>query len=155
MLTNIKLLYDKLKSITSLDFYTLESDFFIFLYSLPNKTDYPFINAFLIVSSWFGTSERSGVWTFYEATPQSDIQKAVVYLKQHNDTELAYIIESGIHDYQNPVYLNDFEYPEEWISESEEIDKWIDEHRDWLCQWLYNFLIANEKIIVDLTLEKS
>ena len=43
------------------------------------------------------------------------------------------MIEKGIHDYQNPQYAEDFEYPEEWITESEEIDAWITEHDGWLC----------------------
>lgn len=149
MQKNIIILFDKLKSINASDFYTIESDFFSTLYSVPNKTSYPFINAFLMVSSWFGTSERSGVWTFYEATNRSDIQNAVDHLKQNGDTELANIMESGIHDYQDPIYLNDLEYPEDWISGTEVIDKWIGEHRDSLFQWLYEFLITNEKRIME------
>ncbi len=60
------------------------------------------------------------------------------------------MIGKGIHDYQNPRYAEDFEYPEEWITESEEIDAWIKEHDDWLCHWLYDYLLRNENRIIAL-----
>ncbi len=56
---------------------------------------------------------RSGAWTFYEATPIEDIMIAVKHLNEISESELCRMIEKGIHDYQNPLY-ND-EYPEEWM----------------------------------------
>ncbi len=150
MLFDITQLYDRLKAIDHKHFYEIESDFFqCFCYN-PETVSLPLINAFLIVSGWFGTSERSGAWTFYEATNPESIQKAVDYLIQSGETELAAVIEKGIHDYQNPQYTEDFEYPEEWITESEEIDVWIKEHDDWLCHWLYDYLLKNENRIIAL-----
>ncbi len=54
---------------------------------------------------------RSGAWTFYEATPIEDIMIAVKHLNEISESELCRMIEKGIHDYQNPLY-ND-EYSEE------------------------------------------
>ena len=34
----------------------------------------------------------------------------------------------GIHDYHNEKYLENYNYPDEWIEESEIIDKWIFEN---------------------------
>lgn len=150
MCVNIQKLYEKLKSMDYKEYYEIESDFFPYLYANSKIRELSDINAFLIVSSWFGTSERSGVWTFYEATAQSNVQRAVDYLNQVGDSELAAIIERGIHDYQNPIYSGNFEYPEEWIDESNEIDDWIIEHSDWLWHWLYDFLIVNENRIIAL-----
>ena len=147
---DIKKLYEKLKSMDDKEFYKIESDFFIYLYSDPNKSSLPFVNTFLIVSSWFGTSMRSGVWTFYETANEQNVKNAVDYLKQTGETELAAIIEKGIHDYQNPIYSENFDYPEKWISEADEIDDWITEQESRLSNWLYNFLIANEDKIISL-----
>ena len=150
MLFDITQLYDRLKAIDHKHFYEIESVFFQCFCSNPETVSLPLINAFLIVSSWFGTSERSGAWTFYEATNPESIQKAVDYLIQSGETELTAVIKKGIHDYQNPQYAEDFEYPEEWITESEEIDAWITEHDDWLCHWLYDYLLRNENKIIAL-----
>ena len=82
MLFDITQLYDRLKAIDYKHFYEIESDFFQCFCSNPETVSLPLINAFLIASSWFGTSERSGAWTFYEATNPERIQKAVDYLIQ-------------------------------------------------------------------------
>ena len=39
------------------------------------------VKALLIISSWFGMLQRSGVWTFYEATNPKEIADAVNDLK--------------------------------------------------------------------------
>ena len=74
MLFDITQLYDRLKAIDHKHFYEIEADFFQCFCSNPVTASLPLINAFLIVSSWFGTSERSGVWTFCEATNPERIQ---------------------------------------------------------------------------------
>lgn len=150
MLYDIAQLYQRLKTLDYKHFFEIESDFFQCFCSDAETTENPMVNAFLIVSSWFGTSERSGVWTFYEATSPANVEKAVNYLLQVGETELAAVISKGMHDYQNPQYADNFDYPEEWITESEEIDAWISKHYDWLCHWLYDYLIANENKIIKL-----
>lgn len=147
---NISYLYKKLESLTYRDFFEVESDFFIYLTSISKDKSISYINTFLIVSNWMGTSERSGVWVFYESTNISMIQDAVSYLKAQEDNELACMLEKGIHDYQNPIYFENFNYPDEWITESEQIDDWISDHTDWLRRWLYTFLMEKKEQIIAL-----
>lgn len=147
---DIKYLYKELEKLNYKEFYKVEADFYMFLLEVEKREHSTLINTFLIVSNWFGTSLRSGVWTFYEATKKIQIQKTVLYLKEHNDIELAEIIEKGIFDYENPIYAENFDYPSEWMVESEKIDKWISNHIDWLRNWLYNFLLKNKEYIVAL-----
>ncbi len=148
---NIEYLYKKIELLSNKDFFKFETDFYIYL---SKYKEIPFANAFLIISSWFGTSERNGVWTFYEATEKAEIQKAVLYLKEHKETELANIIEKGIHDYQNPIYEN-CDYPDEWLEEAEEIDNWIQNNRDWLLKWLYTFILNNKEQIIGVSKMKN
>lgn len=147
---NISYLYKKLESLTYRDFFEVESDFFIYLTSISKDKSISYINTFLIVSNWMGTSERSGVWVFYESTNISMIQDAVLYLKAQEDNELACMLEKGIHDYQNPIYFGNFNYPDEWITESEQIDDWISNHTAWLRRWLYTFLMEKKEQIIAL-----
>lgn len=144
---NIINLFDNLIKIDYKELYKMESEFYLLLCEEPFEKRLSCVNAYLIISSWFGTSQRSGVWTFYEATNLEEIDATLQYLKTNNDMELAEIFEKGIHDYHNPIYAENFDYPEEWIEESDEIDKWIMEHEEWLWQWEYKMLIDNEKII--------
>ena len=56
----------------------------------------------------------------------------VRYLRSGREKELADIFEKGIHDYQNPRYASDYNYPQEWLEEAGEIDDWILTHEEWL-----------------------
>ena len=142
----IKNLFDQLKKSDYTEFYNYETDMFSYLYRNQELINLPFVNTFLIVSSWLGTSMRSGAWTFYEATPIEDIMIAVKHLNEIGESELCRILKKGIHDYQNPLY-ND-EYPEEWMKESDDIDKWIIEHENWLYHWLYDYILTHEDKII-------
>ena len=104
-----------------------------------------YVTAFLTISSWFGTSERDGVWTFYEATDNQAINTTLTYLSDNGYAELKEIFEKGIHDYSNEKYQEDYDYPEEWIDESEEIDDWIEEHRIDIWEWERKILLDNYK----------
>ena len=119
----------------------------MYLYSLYREEPVTLINAYLIVSSWHGTSLRSGVWTFYESTDKARIEEAVSYLKDNGDTELADMIRRGIHNYQTPEYIENLNYPDEWIDESDEIDDWISDNEEKIYEWLYSFILKNKKII--------
>ena len=151
MLKNIHFLYQKLELSDYKNFFSIETDFFLYL---SDYASIQFINAYLIVSDWFGTSQRSGVWTFYEATEINRIQNAISFLSSLNENTLSDMLEKGIHDYQNPIYSENYDYPDEWIDESEEIDNWISEHEDWLWNWLYTFLLSNKNPILNLAEKK-
>ncbi len=151
MYPDIRAMFEKLKAADASRFYEFEADFFRYFYADAEKTAEPFVNAFLTVSDWFGTSERSGVWTFYEAADPEKVQRAAEYLHQTGDAALAAMLRKGMHDYQNPVYAESLAYPEEWITESEEIDAWIQANRAWLSHWLYQLLLTHEEQILSLS----
>ncbi|MBO4807537.1 MAG: hypothetical protein J5537_00740 [Lachnospiraceae bacterium] len=150
MYLNIKQLFARLKQVLYKDAYDVEADFYMLFYRSEGIKNIPEINAFMIVSGWLGTAQRGGAWTFYEATDKEDIKKAVEYLKETCEEEMAAVIEKGIHDYDDPKYQGNWDYPEEWIEEADEIDAWINEHEEWIMQWIYNFLIDNEERISEL-----
>lgn len=129
--------------------FAAQADFFRLFYAHPEMRNVPFVNAFLIVSGWLGTSFRSGVWTFYEATPQQDTAQAVRYLNASGAAALAEMLQKGNHDYQDPQYQEDFDYPEEWITESEEIDRWIAAHEQEIMQHLTDELLAHRQQITE------
>lgn len=124
---------------------SVQTDFFRMFYANAALRELPAVKAFMIVSGWLGTSFRSGVWTFYEATPQQDILAAVHYLQENGSDDLAAMLQKGCHDYQ--AHQDDFEYPEAWISESEEIDSWIQVHEDAVLQHLTDELLRHRQDI--------
>lgn len=147
---DLNYLYKKLEEISYKDFYMIETDFFLYLSDIPYTKRLPCVKAFLIVSSWFGTSQRSGVWTFYEATNPEEIADTVDYLESQEENELANLLEKGMHDYHNPIYAEKFDYPNEWIEESKQIDEWIWGHEDELWNWLYRLLSDNKDLIMNM-----
>ena len=150
---SIEKLYELLSNIDSDEFYTLEAEFLKVLYYDIAENDKPLcVTAFLTIANWFAVSLRSGVWTFYEATSPKDINLTVEFLKKTDNQELTDIFCFGIHDYQNPKYALNFDYPDEWIEESEKIDTWIVEHEDWLYNWERNLLLKNKELICSLLL---
>lgn len=148
---NIEQLYQKLADMESENFYQIESDFCAVLScSIPKEGQPPCVVAFLTVANWFAMSQQSGVWTFYEAWSPEEIEITLEFLKKSGHTEFACVFASGIHDYQNACYKDDFDYPEEWISESEKIDEWIEERESWLYKWEQNILLDNKPLLCSL-----
>ncbi len=147
---DFEILFSMLESaVSSTEAVSVQAEFFRKLYADASLRALPFVNAFLIVSGWLGTSLRSGVWTFYEATPQQDVQAAAGYLEQSGFAELAAMLQKGIHDYQAPQYQADFDYPEEWITESEEIDRWITAHEDAILHHLTDELLRRRQELTE------
>ena len=147
---DLNYLYKKLEEITYEDFYMIEADFFLLLSDISYEKRIPCVKAFLIISSWFGTSQRSGVWTFYEATNPKEIADVVDYLKSLEENELANLLEKGMHDYHSPIYAGNFDYPDEWIEESKLIDEWLWGHEAELWNWLYCLLSNNKDLIIHI-----
>lgn len=139
-MNNLNALYQKLLEINYKDMYKLEADFFMKFQNDFSENRLSWITSFLTISAWFGTSMRSGVWTFYEVSNIQEMEKTICYLRMNGDNELTDIFEKGIHDYQNPKYRNNYDYPEEWLKEADEIDDWISVHEDYLWKWEYNLL---------------
>ena len=145
------LLYQTLESTAPADFYKLESDFFPAFYShIPENQRPDCVVAFLTISTWMGTSLRSGVWTYYEGANPAEIETTRRFLKEHGSPELEAMFAYGIHDYQNPVYRETFDYPEEWIAQSDTIDQWITEKETTIQEWLRAVLLKNKEMICAL-----
>lgn len=131
---------EKAINVNSDEFYLVEPELFQLFYTQKNKPDY--IIAFLGVSSWRGTSLRSGVWTYYEATDKTEVDKIISFLQKYaQDNELAYWFLLGNHDYDK--YRSDYSYPQEWMDESDMIDKWISENETNISDFLQKILKEN------------
>lgn len=145
----VKQLFEKLTSISAKDFYQVEADLFVLLQEIPDDAKSDVAVAFLTISSWKGTSLRSGVWTFYESARKKDLQTTSAYLTSDGQIEFAEVFSRGIHDYQNPVYAENFDYPSEWMDEADEIDHWISAHEHWLDAWMRNLLLKSKDTVIE------
>ena len=120
----LKELINKGINASGAEFHHIEADLFIALNAIKEKPD--FVSAFLELSSWMGTSLRSGVWTYYEATAKNQVEMIIRYLQQNAaNREISRMYALGNHDYSDEKYQVNFDYPQEWIEESKIIDKWI------------------------------
>lgn len=147
----IEALYQQILNIDDQAFYLIEADFCYELYYHIQDINKPLcVTAFLTLANWSASSKRSGVWTFYEAALPLDIDLTLNYLEQLGNNELTAIFHYGIHDYQNPIYAENYNYPNEWIDESEKIDQWITSHEVMLDAWKRKLLIDNKKLICSL-----
>lgn len=98
-MNDLNKLFQKLLGMDYKNMYEMEAEFFLALYYGFSENRLLWINAFLTISSWFGISMRSGVWTFYETANVQEITDTLQYLKLNNEDELVAIFEKGIHDY--------------------------------------------------------
>jgi len=108
------------------------------------KKAYFEIECFLTLSNWVGFSLRDGVWTFYEYTSDESIEKVKAFLETKRWNELTDMYKLGIHDYHSEKYLDSYDYPEEWIEESEIIDNWIFENEISIYRFLKELVLENE-----------
>jgi len=129
--------------VSSGDFHLIETELFLALQSLKNKPD--FVDVFLELSSWRGTSLRSGVWTYYEATDREQVENVIRYLQRSSSEEvICKMYALGNHNYSDEKYQSNYMYPDEWIEESGIIDKWIFENEECITQYMQNLLRNNK-----------
>ncbi len=148
---NIEKLYQQISEVPNDEFYLLEPEFCEELYYHISIDNRPLcVTAFITILNWFAMSQRSGVWTFYESTSPKDIELTIHFLEQTGDDELASIFRYGAHDYQNPKYNENWNYPDEWIDEANKIDDWITNHESWLYMWERKLLIDNKELLCSL-----
>lgn len=141
---DIESLIEKGISIAPEEFYLVESDLLITFSNMREKHN--FVDAFLELSSWMGTSLRSGVWTYYEATKREVIHRTMRYLSQvAPDEDISKMYALGHHNYGDEKYQADFNYPQEWLDESELIDQWIFDHEKEIILFLQKILRMNYK----------
>ena len=141
---DIEKLYEQLSVSGEDDFYNIEAQFCTELhYGVSAEKRQACVVTFLTIANWTATSLRSGVWTFYEACDPTDLNRTLEYLRQSKEEEFAKIFALGIHEYQDPKYAENFDYPQEWIEESEQIDAWILKNEAWLINWKRKLLLDN------------
>ena len=129
--------------VSTKNFYFIETELFLALHSLKDKPD--FVSVFLELSSWRGSSLRSGVWTYYEATDKKQVEAVIRYLQRYSsDEEICRMYALGNHEYSDEKYQSEFEYPQEWIEESEIIDKWIFENEECITEYMQKILRSNK-----------
>lgn len=144
----VKQLYDQLLQLQADKFYSIEAQFCTELYyGIPADKRPVCVTVFLTIANWSATSMQSGVWTFYEACPPDEVRVTLEYLQQSDTEELARMFALGIHDYQNPKYAENFDYPQEWMDEAEQIDAWIMKHEGWLNEWKKQLLLKHREEI--------
>lgn len=120
----------------------------------PTDTMPAALMVFTELDNWQGMSQRCGVWQYYESRSYTaDIfEKVREYLRNLGETELADIYASGIHDYADPQYTKDgeYDYPDEWLTEAETIDDWIDENNNFIYSLKRSIILDNREVLLDL-----
>jgi len=140
--TEVGKIIERLKLAPDDELCELELDLFGLIYD--KKDAASVIEYFLTLSNWVGFSLRDGVWTFYEYTSDESIEKVKAFLETKRWNELTDMYKLGIHDYHSEKYLDSYDYPEEWIEESEIIDNWIFENEVSIYRFLKELVLENE-----------
>lgn len=131
-------------------FWEYDGEFFMLFYDRFRNTPFTEIPdiafMYMEISNWQGMSDRCGVWQYYEsgAFQKGKFERVLSYLKANNEGEMASVYARGIHDYANEKYQENYDYPEEWLDEADEIDEWISDNEVSLYKWMYD-LILNHK----------
>ncbi len=141
-MTEISKMIERIKLAQDDELSELELDLFALIYDKKNASIA--IEIFMTLSNWVGFSLRDGVWTFYEYTNDESIEKTKEFLEIKNWKELTDMYKMGIHDYHNEKYLDNYNYPDEWIEESEIIDKWIFENEINIYRFLRDLILENK-----------
>lgn len=87
---------------------------------------------------WFAQATRSGVWTYYEATPEARQSAMLAALRADAPKEIAAWYERG---------MRDWEGEEKTIP----IDVWIRANDEAVHEWLRSLTRANRSAVLDLT----
>jgi hypothetical protein len=98
--------------------------------------------AFIFVETllWFAQGERSGVWTYYEATPRPRQDAMLDALRRGAPEELSSWYERGMRDWSD----------EDRIAA---VDTWIEAHGEAANQWLRALAANNREALLALVAE--
>jgi hypothetical protein len=96
--------------------------------------------AFLFVEGllWMSQALRSGVWTYYEATPISRQNALRGALRQFAPAAYGDWYERGMIDWKDEVRI-------------EQVDKWMEANEAGFLEWLRELLVANREVVISLT----
>ena len=137
-------------------FWEHEGEFFLLFYNRFKNT--PFMDIpdiafiYMEISNWQGMSVRCGVWQYYEsgAFQKGKFERVLSFLKANGEEEMADVYACGIHDYANERYQNNYDYPEEWFDEAEEIDDWISANEGYIYKWMYSLILEQKSEVLKL-----
>ena len=136
--------------------YTLFSLLYSIYKDTPQKEIPDTFFMFMEIDGWQGMSQRCGVWQYYEsgAYEKGKLERAADYLKAQNEKEMADIFSLGIHDYAAPEYEENCGYPQEWLDEAENIDKWIYDNEEYIYNWKRRLVLSHKDEILKLAEDK-
>ena len=99
-----------------------------------------------------GNERPVWVWQYYEsgAFQKGKFERVLSFLKANGEEEMADVYACGIHDYANERYQNNYDYPEEWFDEAEEIDDWISANEGDIYKWMYNLILEQKSEVLKL-----
>lgn len=138
------------------NFWEYECEFFMLFYNRFSRTplaDIPDVAfMFMEISSWLGMSFRDGVWQYYEsgASQKGKFERVISYLKTNVEDEMADIYAHGIHDYDNERYQKSYDYPREWLDDSDDIDKWLMANGKYVFKWMYDLILDHKNEVLKM-----
>jgi hypothetical protein len=96
--------------------------------------------AFLFAETllWFAQGSRSGVWTYYEATPLERQDAMAGALREAAPGEFASMYERGMRDWQDETRIA-------------ALDTWMQAHDETANDWLRALLKTNREALLELT----
>lgn len=84
----------------------------------------------------------------FKSMPYANIpDSAYMFMEIHNWKGMSQ--RCGVWQYYESGALN-YNYPEEWIDESNKIDIWISDHEIYLYKWMYNLILEYKSEILKL-----
>lgn len=138
------------------ELWNYDYSFFMLFYDI--FEDKPFMKIpdvafmFMEIDNWQGMCQRCGVWQYYENISYEfgKSERVIDYLKSHNENELADIYAYGIHDYCNYEHNGNFDYPQNWLDESEKIDDWIMDNEEHIYKFKRHLVLSHKSDILNL-----
>ncbi len=122
--------------------YDILSNLYDFFCEHFEQLDTWWISTYMQIFSWQFQSYHEGVDTyytnFYGASDYNTIRKTADYLRIYGYDEISKWYSLGVHDYSQ---YEDEKYPEEWIAEIKEIDKWIDSNEEIIFRCMIDLLL--------------
>jgi ABC-type proline/glycine betaine transport system substrate-binding protein len=95
---------------------------------------------FVETLNWLSMAIRSGVWTYYEATPQARQDALAAALRQAASAELASRYEQGMRDWRDETRIA-------------AVDRWMKTNEDATDEWLRALLRRSREGLLELAAE--
>ena len=137
-------------------FYEYNGEFFMLFYNKFQNTQFTDIPdiafMYMEISNWQGMSVRCGVWQYYEGRSfeKGKFERVLSFLKTNGEENMADVYSCGIHDYANEKYQKNYDYPDEWLNETEKIDEWISNNEKYIYKWMYDLILAHKSEMLKL-----